>query len=165
MRKLFQSWLFSNQPETIYEIQGACKQCGSCCKNINLCEAGKWVSKKSHFQKMVAENAEYARLTITGKNKKGTLIFSCTWLDANNHCKDYDNRLDICQMFPNKMVITNQGEIPEGCGYSIRIHRSFDVVLKNTIRREKIVNRWQRLKNGFKKKISRSPFRKKERLS
>jgi hypothetical protein len=151
MIKLIQKWLFSRQPKSIIEIQGECRKCGSCCKNMNLCEAGKWVSKKSHFIKMVAENPEYERLYITGKNKEGTLIFSCSWLDSNNICKDYDNRLDICKAFPNKMVIKNQGEIPDGCSYTVKIHSSFDVVLKKTIRREKMHCRMQRFYNWFRR--------------
>ena len=150
MKKLLHKWLSPKPPKRVVEIHGECRKCGSCCKCINVCEAGKWLSKKSHFMKMVAEKPEYERLYITGKNRDGTLNFSCSWLDSNNKCKDYDNRLDICKVFPNKMVITSQGEIPEGCGYSFNIHSSFDAVLTKTIRREKIYHRWQRLKNWIR---------------
>jgi hypothetical protein len=147
MKKLFQTGLFSKKPQKIIEILGSCKKCGKCCTNINLCEAGKWVSKKSHFRKMVAKNPEYERFKIIGKNKQGALQFSCTWLNSNNECKDYDNRLDICKVFPNQIVIRSQEEIPDECGYSVNVHRSFDVVLKQTIQREKNYQRWQRFKN------------------
>jgi hypothetical protein len=151
MIKRFHNWLFSKQPKKIIEIQGACKRCGKCCTNINLCEAGTWISKKSQFRKMVAEKPEYARLQIIGKNTQGTLHFSCTWLNSNNECKDYENRLDICKVFPNQMVITNQGEVPEGCGFTVNVHSSFDAVLRKTIRREKKYQRWLRFKNWILK--------------
>jgi len=145
MKNLLHKFFFS-KPKKVSEILGTCKKCGGCCQHINLCEAGAWVSNEKQFRKMVKEKPEYARLVITGKSDAGTLIFSCSWLDSNNQCKDYENRLDICEEFPNKMVIESQGEFPEGCGFTIHIHSSFDVVLKKTIQREKMENQWQRLK-------------------
>jgi hypothetical protein len=149
MKKLFHKPLFLKQPKRIIVIQGACKKCGSCCREINLCEDGKWVLKKSHFLKMVVETPEYERLHITGKNKNGILNFSCTWLNSDNQCQDYQNRLDICKVFPNKMFIKNQDELPKGCGFKVIHHSSFDAMLKQTIRRDKIFNRWQRIKSWF----------------
>ena len=139
--------LTKKQSKKIVIVKGSCKKCGSCCTKINLCENGKWVTKSSHFKKMVKQTPEYKRLTITDKNNNGTLNFSCTWLNDNNTCKDYDNRLDICRDFPDQMAVMDQGMLPDGCGFEISIHNSFESILQKKVRQEKFRHYWRTLKN------------------
>jgi len=132
---------------------GNCRKCGSCCFHLNICEEGRWLSSPRKFKKFVAKNPEYKRLKITGKNESGTLNLSCTWLKSDMTCKDYDNRLDICRDFPEKMAFYEKGILPEGCGFEIISKRNtFESILKKQVKREKKLHRWNNFKNWLKKK-------------
>jgi len=149
MKNIVSKWLFSGPPKQVLKIEGTCLKCGSCCEHINICEEGKWVKQKSHFKQIVVEKPSYARFQITGKNDKGTLNFKCSWLNPDNTCKDYKNRMDLCKTFPDKMAIMGDGILPETCGYTFSVHHSFDAVLKKTVRRRKFRDQWQAIRNFF----------------
>jgi len=155
MFNALKKWLFYRPPKKIVVMNGSCQKCGGCCRNMNIFDAGRWVTKESHFKKMIAEKPEYARLHITGKNSNGTLNFKCSWLTPQNTCKDYENRLDFCKTFPNKLAISKEGILHKGCGYSIRVHSSFDSVLKKTVRRQRFRTMQQWMTLTLKKIIFR----------
>ncbi|KPA15441.1 protein belonging to Uncharacterized protein family UPF0153, partial [Candidatus Magnetomorum sp. HK-1] len=141
MKKSFLNRLYRSSKKKV-SVNGSCIKCGSCCLLLNICEEGKWVSTSRHLKKILNDNPEYKRLKITGKNERGTLNFSCTWLNPDNTCKDYNNRLDICRDFPEKMAFFQKGLLPEGCGYEVSINDSFEYVLQKQVKREKKQRQW-----------------------
>ena len=90
-------------------ISGSCRQCGDCCREISLWVDSSWITSKRKFKKLVKEDPDYARFKIIGRNPQGPLLFSCTWLQEDNTCLDYENRLDFCQKFPSKEIFIKDG--------------------------------------------------------
>ena len=111
-------------------ISGSCRQCGNCCKNVSLELKGKWISSRRQFEDLTNEYPEFSRFEIIGKDKAGILEFSCTWLQEDNACKDYENRLSICKQYPSKLLFLAGGNVTAGCGYTIEVGAPFDKVLK-----------------------------------
>jgi hypothetical protein len=159
MKRFFFKTRKKYQPQKIPVIRGHCKKCGNCCRQLNICEEGKWVATSRHFKQILKESPEYERFEITGKNKNGSLNFKCTWLNEDGTCKDYTNRLDICRDFPDSMAIMNQGVLPDGCGFEIYIENSFEYILQKTVQQEKRKHFWNQLKNGLLHKTFLSKIR------
>ncbi len=114
-------------------VTGSCKNCGSCCRRINLEGKRGWLRYEEDFFEVVADFPEYARFQITGKDEQGFLRFSCTWLTDEGFCKDHKNRLDLCRNFPDKTLHFCGGTLPDGCGYMIREVRPFKKYLSDEL--------------------------------
>ena len=118
-------------------ISGGCRQCGNCCRKINLCVDHAWISSPRKFKKLVKEDPDYERFRIVGRNRHGPLDFECTWLREDNTCGDYENRLDFCREFPNKEIFIKNGTLPEGCSYKAQEGVPFGKVLDKEMKKKR----------------------------
>ena len=110
-------------------ITGSCRQCGACCRRLQLEQANRWMRSKREFKKLVKEQPEFARFQISGRDKQGLLVFNCRSLGSDNRCQDYDNRPQLCRDFPNKGIFFCGGQLPNGCGYTLSEGVAFDKIL------------------------------------
>ena len=111
-------------------ISGQCRQCGSCCRRIQIQQGRRWLRSRRAFRKLVREYPEYDRFRIIGRDSHGLLLFECSWLRPDNTCAYHEQRLDICRNFPAKGIFYCGGELPRGCGYQVREVVPFARVLK-----------------------------------
>jgi len=130
-------------------IRGECLRCGICCRKINICDYGQWISSEKQFQQVCREEPGYKRFIITGKNQYGVLNFSCSWIQEDGSCKDYPNRLDICKYYPDENMIYRNGVVSEHCGYVVELSQPFEKVLQKTIRKDKRKQKWVSFKKRF----------------
>jgi hypothetical protein len=114
-------------------VNGACRNCGNCCRKINLEGRKGWLRQEEEFFAVVAGYPEYKRFQITGKDEQGFLCFSCTWLTDEGFCKDHEKRLNLCRNFPDKTLHFCGGVLPEGCGYEICEVRPFKKYLADEV--------------------------------
>lgn len=110
------SKLFKNRKQKTFSIEGSCAQCGECCKSINLETSNGWIKTEEEYDSFIAENPEYSRFKIIGRDND-KLIFKCDWLLDNNSCKDHKNRLDICHKYPKESIIDDNSTLHKNCGY------------------------------------------------
>jgi uncharacterized protein len=115
-------------------ISGGCRRCGACCRKVSLDIGGSWVKSESQYRKLVSDNPDYERFTITGRDPQGHLEFTCSWLQEEGSCRDYENRLKICDGFPDKRIFFMNGSLPGDCGYSIREGTPFEKVLEREVK-------------------------------
>lgn len=110
-------------------LSGTCRNCGTCCRRINLEAGGGWVRDEEVFNDIVRKYPEYARFDIIGIDLQGFLLFSCSWCTDEGLCRDYGNRLAICRNFPDTSLVFCGGSLPEGCGYRLTTGVPFARVL------------------------------------
>ena len=118
-------------------LSGTCRNCGTCCRRINLEAGGGWVRDEEVFNDIVRKYPEYARFAIIGVDRQGFLLFSCNWCTDEGLCRDYGNRLAICRNFPDASLVFCGGSLPEGCGYRLSTGVPFDKVLRKETKRLK----------------------------
>jgi uncharacterized protein len=114
-----------------YIVSGACHQCGGCCRQINLKTEKGWIRDEEDFQYLLTIHKKFMRFTVSGKDRQGFLLFSCSWLDEAGYCKDHENRLDICINYPAKSLMFCGGEVAKGCGYRIEKVTPFSKYLED----------------------------------
>ncbi len=119
------------------EIHGSCRRCGTCCQRIYLVDDGRPVRKERVFARMVRRDPRFSRFFIKGRSREGLLEFGCTWLTPEGGCRDHENRLELCAMFPSRAMYFIGGEPPACCGYRIVRTRAFEKMLKKEIRKGK----------------------------
>jgi hypothetical protein len=100
-------------------LTGHCRQCGSCCQRLQLEHRHKWLRSKRKFAALVKTNPEFARFKIVGRDRQGLLVFNCLMLGADNRCKDYLQRPQLCRDFPHKGIFFCGGTLPKGCGFTL----------------------------------------------
>lgn len=110
-------------------LTGHCRQCGACCRRLQLQPGKKWLRSKSDFKALVKKHPEFARFKISGRDPQRLLVFNCTQLGADNRCQDYENRPQLCRDFPNKAIFFCGGHLPENCGYSLSEGTAFTTLL------------------------------------
>ncbi|HIP37795.1 MAG TPA: YkgJ family cysteine cluster protein [Desulfocapsa sulfexigens] len=115
-------------------ITGSCQSCGNCCRKINLEGREGWLRSEDDFLAVVKDYPEYERFTLTGRDQQGFLQFSCAWLTDAGLCRDHENRLPLCENFPDKSLHFCGGALPPGCGYSIREVRPFSKYLEEEVK-------------------------------
>lgn len=112
-------------------IRGHCRQCGCCCRRIQIQQGRRWLRSKRAFKKLVHEHPEYGRFSIIGRDTHGLLLFDCSWLQEDNTCASHAQRLDICRNFPTKAIFFCGGQLPHGCGYKVKEEISFAKILQD----------------------------------
>nr|WP_320114876.1 YkgJ family cysteine cluster protein [uncultured Desulfuromonas sp.] len=112
-------------------LTGKCRQCGACCRRLQLEQGRRWLRSPRAFKRLVRDHPEFDRFEICGRDSQGLLVFNCTLLGADNRCRDYDNRPQLCRDFPHKGIFFCGGALPPGCGYSLSEGISFDTHLRN----------------------------------
>ena len=114
-------------------VEGGCRMCGSCCQQISLEVAGRWIQSPKQFAQVVERHPEYSRFTIIGMDQQGYLLFICDWFDLERGCRDYENRLSICRDFPLASLYIAGGDVPPGCGYRFVTAVPFSTILRKKI--------------------------------
>jgi hypothetical protein len=114
-------------------VTGRCHNCGDCCRRINLEGKRGWLRSKDDFIAVAADYPEYERFQLIGKDNQGFLLFSCTWLTEEGHCREHKNRLDLCRNFPDKTLHFCGAILPPRCGYMISEVRPFKKYLADAL--------------------------------
>lgn len=112
-------------------IRGHCRQCGNCCRRIQIQQGRRWLRSKRAFKKLAREHPEYARFDIIGRDTHGLLLFNCAWLQDDNTCANHAQRLDICRNFPAKAIFFCGGQLPHACGYKVEEVIPFAKILRD----------------------------------
>ncbi len=102
-------------PEKVrYKIEGQCRKCGECCRQIRA--RGLRNERELKFMQFIFPH--YKRFFITGEDTEGNLILSCKYLQDNGLCGVYNKRPRLCRNYPEK-YIGYYVEMPDGCGFKI----------------------------------------------
>ncbi len=97
-----------------YKIEGECKKCGECCRQIRA--FGLKNEKELKFMQFIFP--WYKRFFITGEDENGELILSCKHLSTEGLCTVYAKRPFVCRNYPLKTIRFN-AEMPDGCGFKV----------------------------------------------
>ena len=121
--KLFISMVFPPK----YKLEGQCRQCGRCCRNIVFYNENKPITEDDDLNKLIKEDRHLISFYVSGKNEKGELLFTCKSLGEDNKCRHYWFRSLYCRRYPLvKSLKTGQYLQPEDyCGYKIVPVKSF----------------------------------------
>jgi uncharacterized protein len=108
-----------------YKIEGACRQCGKCCRYMySVYEYNDW-----EFRLMTKLFPKYRRFKIIGSDEEGRMIFACNLVGDDGRCTVYRDRLKMCKDYPHANVKYG-GKLPENCGYNVILKKSFQDYLK-----------------------------------
>ncbi|MBU1568788.1 MAG: hypothetical protein KJ630_24570 [Proteobacteria bacterium] len=118
-------------------VTGSCRGCGMCCRRISLEGRNGWLRSEKTFHETVTNYPEYGRFVIIGRDTQGFLLFSCSWSTPQGTCIDYENRLGLCQKFPESSLVFAGGRLPSTCGYKFDEVVPFKKVLHTAVRRQK----------------------------
>jgi hypothetical protein len=118
-------------------VTGNCRACGSCCRSICLEGRDGWLRSKKALNEVIARYPEYRRFEIIGKDHQGFLLFNCTWCTPLGTCADYENRLPLCDNFPESSLVFSGGQLPVNCGYRFTEGVPFEKILKQEIKKKK----------------------------
>lgn len=115
-----------------YMLEGKCKQCGACCRNIVFMIEEEYVRYEEQFESLKRFDKKYNHFEINGKDEKGVLLFKCKSLGDDNLCKDYLFRSLYCRAYPfvTDKIRLGGCETFSTCGFKIKINKSFDDFLK-----------------------------------
>lgn len=118
-------------------VTGNCRQCGSCCRSISLEGRCGWLRSEKAFREIVEDYPEYGRFVLIGRDNDGFLLFSCSWLNGEGGCRDYESRLPLCRKFPERSLVFAGGRLPPNCSYGFAEVVPFKKILDAAIRRQK----------------------------
>lgn len=121
-------------------LTGHCRQCGSCCRRLQLQHGKQWLRSRRKFNALIKNDPEFARFEVIGRDRQGLLVFNCNMLGADNRCQDYDNRPRLCRDFPDKEIFFCGATLPDGCGFTLSSGTAFAKIL----RRQQQKNKQQR---------------------
>lgn len=110
----FFKYLLNRFQKPIYKLEGECRQCGECCKNIYCVDT----YSITDFKITQFIYPQFKRFKPVKIDTTGNLILECTLLSSDNKCTVYDNRLKMCKMYPN-ILYGSLGHLPEHCGYKL----------------------------------------------
>lgn len=114
-------------PEKVhYEIKGACKKCGKCCRYMYSFDT----YTEQEFKFMQAIFPSYKRFYIRGKDESGNLIFACKYVSEEGLCTVYNKRLSMCKKYPQRFI-KFPAKLHEGCGYYVE-QKTFQDYLKKS---------------------------------
>lgn len=101
--------------KTEYEITGACKKCGKCCRYMYSFDT--YTEKEFKIMQMIFPS--YKRFYIKGKDDDGNFIFACKFIGDDGLCTVYDKRLAMCKKYPAPKI-RYPAKLHEGCGYTVK---------------------------------------------
>jgi len=124
--------LFFNPSNVV--IQGECRKCGTCCRNLILVDGKKIVSSEEEFERLIKRVPDYAMFSIRPEspNKDGDLIFHCSNLNHEGTCSIHATRPRICEGYPSKAMFVKDGNLFEKCGYYVKPAVSFQDILDSS---------------------------------
>jgi hypothetical protein len=114
-------------------VTGSCRGCGVCCRSICLEGSHGWLRSRRALKKIIQEYPEYTRFEVIGKDSQGFLLFNCTWCTPQGTCMDYENRLPLCDNFPESSLVFAGGQLPVNCGYRFAEVVPFEKILNQEI--------------------------------
>jgi len=97
-----------------YKIEGSCKKCGKCCKEIR----SYGLKNEKELKIMQFFLPHYKRFYITRTDSEGNLVLSCKYLTEQGLCSVYNKRPFVCRNYPKKSINLNL-EMIDGCGYKV----------------------------------------------
>lgn len=138
MLEIVKSFLRSGEPPQsgvvrgrYYEREGSCNQCGRCCTDIYLVYQRKTIDSLEMFEQIQAKDPDYRSFQpITQESDGDGLLFKCVHLQPDNTCGVYENRPHLCRQYPSEHGILLGGKLADGCGYSFRLLKTFQDVLR-----------------------------------
>lgn len=128
-------WLWLKLRRKDIRIEGGCNCCGRCCRSISLEGSRGWFRSIDEFTVLKEKNPDYYRFVQTGRDEAGYLLFSCSWLGTDNRCQNYQERMSLCDRFPEKSLFFCGGQLPEGCGYRLTEIVSFHHCLRREMKK------------------------------
>lgn len=113
-------------------LEGECNQCGECCRNLTLSNAGKLIRNEDEFQALVTRYAEYRIFQPRYRDPiEQVLYFNCSMLGEDNRCRAYAQRPRVCRIYPNSKMFDLGARLPEACGYHLATESEFAAVLRS----------------------------------
>jgi uncharacterized protein len=122
--------LFRNPSNVV--IEGNCRQCGTCCRNLLLVDGEKIIRSEEQFETLKARHPElYRYFRVKSRNASGDLIFQCSQLTGDNRCALYGSRERpfFCASYPSRAMFEREGGLFKGCGYNTRPAIPFEEIL------------------------------------
>lgn len=115
-----------------YILNGECKKCGRCCRNIVFFAYGESIKDETVYEELRYKNKRMNLFYPSGKNEKGELLFTCKSLLPDNRCKYYYLRSLYCRRYPLVKSLATGKYLtpPEECGYKIELDRQFSDFIK-----------------------------------
>jgi Fe-S-cluster containining protein len=111
-------------------IQGECKKCGTCCRNLILVDGKTIVRSQKEFELLKQKDPVYEIFKIKSFNEDGDLVFECTRLAPDNTCSIYNDRPAICANYPSRAMFKRQGRLFKECGYYVEPAVDFQEILE-----------------------------------
>lgn len=97
-----------------YKIEGSCKQCGRCCREIRAYG----LKNEKELKIMQFFLPRYRRFYILRTDDNGDIVLSCKHLKEDGKCGVYNKRPFLCRNYPAKSINFN-GEMIDGCGFKV----------------------------------------------
>ena len=117
-------------------IEGACRVCGACCRNLIVVHRGRPVTSIDSFEKLKRRNPQYVNFRCVGSDQeRGYLYFTCSLLRDDNTCSNYDNRPAMCRRYPFIPMFKLGGKLLPGCGYRVTWGNAFHRLFEKALRR------------------------------
>ena len=134
-------WLWNCIKLELFEIGGACQHSGNCCRKIELVNKGTVIQSAAAFKTAIDEDASLSRFVPDFDEEKRIQSFSCSCLNDDNYCVDYENRPLLCRQYPASFFISHD-RILAGCGYKVlQKYPSSWIFVKNVKRRVDVLRR------------------------
>lgn len=118
------------------KVQGECKQCSTCCKNMTLVDGKKIIQSEEEFKRLKVRYPNiYGIFRLKSRNSDGDLIFECTKLNPDNTCS-FNNSKErplMCAAYPTKAMFKRGGKLFKECGYYVTSAVSFQEILDSEI--------------------------------
>ena len=118
------TYLASKPFKKQYQIQGACKKRGVCCKNIAIyLSNGFW---EYPLLKAIAKGWYLFVYNFSFKGQEPDhkiILFKCNYLTKEGTCGIYKRRPFICRNFPEVRFFQKPILLP-GCGYKVKSKKS-----------------------------------------
>jgi uncharacterized protein len=117
-----------------FNIEGACKMTGNCCRNLILVDRGRPVRTRKRFDSLVRRQP-YHEMFVPREEPDidGRLRFSCRNLTNDHRCGIYDTRPDICRSYPEPRMIELGGDLLPGCGFTVVPEKDFEQFLEEQL--------------------------------
>ena len=115
VRSLY-AWATRREPV----VEGACRRCGNCCRNMCLQADGGILTRPEQFEALCAEDPRFGRFRVTGRTATGVLLFTCSLL-LEDRCAAYADRLQLCRNYPRPGTWLAGHDLLPGCGFRFEL--------------------------------------------
>lgn len=98
-----------------FEVQGECKRCGKCCKNIY--SVG--IENETDLKWMKFFFPSYKRFYISHRDEFNNIVLACKYIGDDGLCKVYKKRPGVCRRYPASRIRI-KAPLPDYCGYTVK---------------------------------------------